>query len=591
MDRSVSGDWTRRYVAWVSYLVVTAALFGCGSGSPAEEVSPAPSPASPRPANALIHETSPYLLQHAHNPVRWYPWGQEAFDRARREAKPVFLSVGYSTCYWCHVMEHESFEDEEVAAVLNDRFIAIKVDREERPDIDEQYMLATQLMTGRGGWPNSVWLMPDGRPWMAGTYFPKQQFIEVLRALDRAWQDQRDQVERQADQLAAAIRENAGSAIAQPDGGAPDQALLDAALDQYRALFDRDHGGFGDAPKFPPHGALRVLLDQYRRSGDGTLLPLITRTLDAMRLGGIHDHLGGGFHRYATDRLWLLPHFEKMLYDNAQLMRIYAEAAMATGDPRHREVVEGIFGWLEREMTDPDGLFYSALDSGEVGKEGESYVWRYDEIMRVLGPADGTAFAETYGVEPAGNFHDEATRRQTGENILHLDRALADIAAGRGEDPAVFSRRMAAARERLLERRRALPQPHRDDKILTGWNALAISALAYAGRVLEEPRYLAAAVRAADALALHVDPQGRLLRTSRDGRAKQPAYLDDHAYLLQAMLELHAATGDHRWIAQARGLADTMLADFEDPADGGFFFTADSQEHLLFRSKNLTGGG
>ncbi|KKK78929.1 hypothetical protein LCGC14_2838620, partial [marine sediment metagenome] len=327
--------------------------------------------------NHLIHETSPYLLQHAHNPVNWYPWGPEALAKARKEDKPIFLSIGYSTCYWCHVMEKQSFETEEVAKILNEHFIAIKVDREERPDIDEQYMLATQLVTGRGGWPNSVWLTPDGRPWMAGTYFPKAQFMRILETLWGHWKNRRKEVEQQADQLAQAIRRvGEGRGIFQPgsDAGPADQKMIDNAVAEYKRAFD-ESGGFSRAPKFPPHGVLRVLIHEYRRTSDEALLRMITRTLDAMWLGGMHDHVGGGFHRYSTDSAWLLPHFEKMLYDNAQLMRAYTDGYLLSGFPRYREAVEDIFHWVQSEMTSPEGGFYSAIDSGEVGKEGETYVW------------------------------------------------------------------------------------------------------------------------------------------------------------------------------------------------------------------------
>lgn len=545
--------------------------------------------------NHLIHETSPYLLQHAHNPVNWYSWGPEALAKAVKEDKPIFLSVGYSTCYWCHVMERQSFETEEVAKILNEHFIAIKVDREERPDIDAQYMLATQLVIGRGGWPNSLWLTPDGRPWMAGTYFPKARFIRILRTLAGDWKDRRQEVEQQADQLAQSVR-NIGSGSsdlqANTSAGRADQDLVARAIDDYSRSFDEDRGGFRGAPKFPPHGVLRVLIHEYRRTGDQTLLPMVTRTLDGMWLGGMHDHIGGGFHRYSTDGRWLLPHFEKMLYDNAQLMRAYTDAYALTGTRRYREAVEDIYVWTQREMSSPNGGFYSAMDAGEVDKEGETYVWHYKEIVETLGKEDGELFAEVYNIKTRGNFREESTGQTPGTNIVHLQRPLAELANARGTSPDTFTARMAALRTRLLARRDTWVQPRKDDKILTSWNGLMIGALANAGRQLNEPKYTKAAAKAADFILTQLlDDKGRLLRTYRAGEAKLPGYLDDYAYLGEGLLDLHAATGKERWLSEAKRLADVMLAEFEDKQNGAFFFTAASHEDLLMRSKNLAGGG
>ncbi len=545
--------------------------------------------------NHLIHETSPYLLQHAHNPVNWYSWGKEALELAKKEDKPIFISIGYSTCYWCHVMEVESFENEEVARILNEHFIAIKVDREERPDLDEQYMLATQLMTGRGGWPNSVWLTPDGRPWMAGTYFPKAQFIRVLETLAGYWKDRRKEVEQQADRLAQAIRRaGGGQGLLQSgsDAGSADQTLINNAVAQYKRAFDEDRGGFSRAPKFPPHGVLRVLIHEYRRTSDEALLRMIARTLDAMWLGGMHDHVGGGFHRYSTDSVWLLPHFEKMLYDNAQLMRAYTDGYLLSGFPRYREAVEDIFHWVQSEMTSPKGGFYSAIDSGQVGKEGETYIWHYKEVVELLGEEDAVLFAKVYNLRKRGNFREESTGEEPGTNIIHLKKPLAEIAKARGESHESFKARMAALRAKLLARRNTWVQPHKDDKILTSWNGLMIGSLAYAGRQLNEPKYTEAAAKAADFILKGlVDDQKRLLRTYRAGRAKLPGYLDDYAYLVEGLLDLYAATGEKRWLDEARRLGDVMLAEFEDKQDGAFFFTATSHEDLLMRSKSLTGGG
>ncbi|KKN64134.1 hypothetical protein LCGC14_0494750 [marine sediment metagenome] len=532
-----------------------------------------------RPTNRLIHETSPYLLQHAHNPVNWYAWGPEALAQAKREDKPIFLSIGYSTCYWCHVMERECFERQEVADILNKYFIAIKVDREERPDIDEQYMIATQLITRRGGWPNSLWLTPDGRPWMAGTYYPREQFIDLLTQLADMWRTRRAEVEQRADQLAEAIRQ-VGSGAGVEVGLPVNQDLLDQAVASLQQAFDATNGGFGRAPKFPPHGPLRLLVHQFGRSEDPELLKIITRTLDAMATGGVRDHIGGGFHRYATDDHWLVPHFEKMLYDNAQLMRAYTDGFLLTGDRRYRQAVEDIFAWVDREMTDPGGGFHSAIDAGAVGEEGRFYVWRYDEVLEVLGKQDGKSFAEAYGLRKGGNFQEEATGRKTGANIVHLP------------GPAQPEAGLKAMRDKLLAVRNRRRHPHKDDKVLAGWNGLMIAGLAYAGGQLDEPRYTRAAARAAEFILDNMmTKEGGLLRSYRAGQAKLPGYLDDHAFLAEGLLELHEATGERRWLDAARRLADTILSDFEDQRAGGFFFATADHEDLLLRSKNIMGGG
>jgi len=545
--------------------------------------------------NRLVHETSPYLLQHAHNPVNWHPWGKEAFEKAKREDKPIFLSVGYSTCYWCHVMEKESFEDAEVAAILNEHFVAIKVDREERPDVDEQYMLATQLITQRGGWPNSVWLTPEGKPWMAGTYFPKPQFIQVLNRLAELWQDRRADVVQQADALAQAIRQVSGAAIVDRRELTPE--LVEQAAVELADRYEPRYGGFGGAPKFPPHGTLQLLIHRYREvaSGDSgddeSLLKPITHTLDAMWLGGLHDHVGGGFHRYSTDQRWLLPHFEKMLYDNAQLIRSYTDGYLIAGHERYREAVADIFRWVRREMTSPGGAFYSAIDSGEVGKEGEAYVWHIDEVNEVLGAEDAPLFTEVYNFEKHGNFTEESSGERPGTNIPHLSQPIEAIAKERGEDPAEFAGRLQRMRDELLARRQTWVQPHKDDKVLTSWNGLMIGSLAYAGRQLDEPRYTETAARAADFILENMMRDGTLLRTYRDGEAKLPGYLDDYAYFARGLTELYLATSERRWLDQADRLAETLVSDFQDQRFGGFFFTTAGHEELILRSKHLGGGG
>ncbi len=541
--------------------------------------------------NFLIHESSPYLLQHAHNPVNWHPWGEEAFAKAKLENKPIFLSIGYSTCYWCHVMEVESFEDPEVAAVINEHFVAIKVDREERPDIDEQYMVATQLLTQHGGWPNSVWLTPEGKPWMAGTYFPKKQFISVLDQLNEIWNTRRADVDKQAESISEAtkqIGEPASTANTQPQ---LTPELIQRATQQLLARFDSERGGFHGAPKFPPHSALRLLIQQYRDTSDKALLEPIAKTLDAMWLGGIHDHIGGGFHRYSTDTQWLLPHFEKMLYDNAQLMEVYADGFEITGQPRYSDAVADIYAWVEREMTSPQGAFYSALDSGEVGKEGEAYVWTQQRLRETLNPGELKMFTEIYHIEPNGNFTEESTGEQTGANIPHRTESLEALAQQPEVTIETLKSKLAAIRAKLLSERLTWPQPHKDDKVLTSWNGLMIGSLAHAGQLLNEPRYVKSAERAAEFILNNMVRDGKLLRTFRDGQAKLPGYLDDYAYFTQGLVELNKATGDARWLDQAKTFANDMIAGFEDQRHGGFFFTTEEHEELLVRSKHLGGGG
>jgi len=539
--------------------------------------------------NRLAGETSPYLLQHAHNPVDWYPWSDEAFEKAKRENKPIFLSVGYSTCYWCHVMEVESFEDEEVAAVINEHFIAIKVDREERPDIDEQFMLVTQLITQRGGWPNSVWLRPDGKAWMAGTYFPKQHFMDSLQALANVWKTRRDEVDRQTENIAAAIKRVNRPVLASGDGLTLE--IVDASVAQLAERFDNKLGGIRGKPKFPPHGTLNLLIHQFRSTGDQAFLAPITRTLDAMWLGGMHDHVGGGFHRYSTDEQWLLPHFEKMLYDNAQLLRLYVDGYSLTGDEKYRTAVADIHQWLMREMTSSSGAFYSAQDSGEVGKEGEAYVWTIPKVKETLSPSESQIFIDTYNLTDEGNFREEATGERTGANIPHLRQSLDKIAAERGSDEKSFAPELNAIRAKLLTARQQWPQPHTDDKVLVSWNALMIGSLAYAGRVLEEPRYTRDAVRAADFILQSMVQDGIILRSFRADQAKTPGYLDDYAYFASALLELHRATNESRFLEESQRIADRLIDQFEDKVDGGFFFTTPEHDELIVRSKHLAAGG
>ena len=534
-----------------------------------------------QPTNRLAKESSPYLLQHQHNPVDWYPWGDEAFEAARAQNRPIFLSVGYSTCYWCHVMERQSFENHGVADEMNRRFINIKVDREERPDVDQLYMMAVQLLTRHGGWPMSVFLMPDLRPFYGGTYFPPQDmqgrpgFVTILRGIDEAWQQRRDDVTRTADQLVRML-----SQLAEP--ARPKQSLLIDAprVDEWIARsvgdFDSTHGGFGGAPKFPRQTLLELLLTQ-----NGPNMQSVLRTLDAMAAGGIRDHLGGGFHRYSTDARWLVPHFEIMLYDNAMLAWCYVEAHRLTGESRYADVARGIFDFVLREMTDPAGGFYTAFDAEVDAMEGQSYLWMAQQIEQVLGKEDAKVFNRIYGVDRGPNFadphHGDGTPNQ---NILYLPRPL--------ELTAELEHRLSPMRQKLYEARRQRKQPLLDTKILTSWNALMIRALALGGMVLNEPRYLQAAGRAAEFLLNHHrDPQGELYRSSRDGRPKHHGFLDDYAFFAQSLLALYESTGQSQWRLHAMDIANRMLDQFyEDKVSiGGLYFTRASSTDLIVRQK------
>jgi len=544
--------------------------------------------------NALADETSPYLRQHAHNPVDWRPWGEPAFEAAKQEDKPIFLSLGYSTCHWCHVMAHESFEDEEVAALLNEHFVPVKVDREELPDVDSQYMLATQAfyMLARqprgGGWPNSVWLMPDGRPFYAGTYFPKPQFMHLLNQLADLWRNHRDQVLANAEAITDLMQR---MSTLDAEAGDVDRELIDRAVQAVFDRYDGVHGGFGTAPKFPPHGSLALLIHACQRNEDPSLRNVITGTLDAMAMGGVYDQVGGGFHRYATDARWFLPHFEKMLYDNAQLLRAYAEGYGLTGNETYRRVVDEIHQWLTREMTDAAGGLHSAIDADSEGEEGKFYVWHVEEVRAVLGD-DAALFIELYNLEPAGNWTEEATGHRPGTNIPHLTESLAAHAERLDMPLDELRAELDAMRRKLRERRDQRIWPHIDDKVLTAWNGLAIAGLAHASRQLAEPAYLETAKRVADFLLETMrDGQGRLLRVYRGGRASQPAYLDDYAYLIDGLLELHEATDDSRWLEAAKDLADRMVEQFEDRAAGAFYFTGDRHDERILRSKNPMAGG
>jgi uncharacterized protein len=543
-----------------------------------------------RHTNRLANETSPYLLQHAHNPVDWYPWGPEALARARETDRPIFLSIGYAACHWCHVMERESFEDEATAADLNAGFVAIKVDREERPDLDAIYMDAVQAMTGSGGWPMSVFLTPDGRPFYGGTYFPEQprhgmpSFRQLLARIGEVWRDDRAEVEASATRLAEHVRNGqaAPTQLQEALAGRPvtdPTADLDAATAALQSTFDARHGGWGGAPKFPQPMTIDYLLLEHVRTGDDRPLAMARRTLDAMADGGIYDHLGGGFARYATDAIWLVPHFEKMLYDNAQLARTYVHAWQVTGDDRYARVARETLDFMDRELRNPaDGAFASSLDADTDGEEGATYTWSADEIRATLGP-ESALFEEAYDVTDDGNWE--------GRTILRRVRSGAELAAGSGSTPEAAEALLATARSRLLEARQRRVQPARDDKVLTGWNGLAIAAFADAGRAFYDSRLTRIAAEASDFVVRELRAgDGRLLRSWKDGRAQHAGVLEDYAHLADGLLALYEATLDERWFIAANDLAGIMLDRFED-TDGGFHDTADDAESLIARPRGL----
>ncbi|HEX3870134.1 MAG TPA: thioredoxin domain-containing protein [Pirellulales bacterium] len=540
--------------------------------------------------NRLASETSPYLLQHAGNPVDWYAWGPEAFDAAKAQDKPIFLSIGYSACHWCHVMEHESFEDAAIAGLMNERFVNIKVDREERPDLDQIYMQAVQLMTGRGGWPMSVFLTHELKPFYGGTYWPPHPkfgmpgFDQVLEGVSNAWRERREAVLEQARQLTSNL-DGVDEPSAKPTSIAPSatprsgEPLIKAAS-QLERTFDARNGGFGGAPKFPHALDLRLLLRVWRHTPRDELLAIVTTTLDKMADGGIYDHLGGGFHRYSVDERWLVPHFEKMLYDNAMLLPAYLEAYQVTGNDRYARVVRETADYVLRDMTDSGGGFYSTEDADSEGVEGKFYVWTPKEVEDVLGADAAETFCHVYDVTDTGNFEEA--------NILNVSKTLAQSAALLFREPADLEAELIESRQKLLAAREKRVRPGRDDKVLVSWNALMIDALAAAGAVLNEPKYVNAATRAADFLWANLRTKdGRLLHTWRAGQAKVTAYLDDYATLASALVTLYEASADERWIDAAIRLANDMLAHFADSTEGGFFFTADDHETLIARPKDM----
>ncbi len=543
--------------------------------------------------NRLVHEKSPYLLQHATNPVDWYPWGDEAFDRARELNKPIFLSVGYATCHWCHVMEKESFEDERVAGLLNEYFICIKVDREERPDIDNVYMTVTQALTGQGGWPMTVFMTPERKPFFAGTFFPKNSrqerpgMVELVPHIGKIWREQRQRLLEDADRLTRQI----GEFVTTPKGGSVEKKLLDETFFYMADTFDAEFGGFGSAPKFPAPHVLTFLLRYWRRTGEPKALQMVEKTLQQMHMGGLFDHIGFGFHRYSTDRVWLLPHFEKMLYDQALLTIAYVETFQATGKKEYAQITRQVLTYVLRDMTSPKGGFYSAEDADSEGEEGLFYLWEPDELLRILGPGDGDFFIRLYNIEKGGNFHEQATGSKTGKSIPHLQAPMDRLATLNGLKVDQLERIQERIRTKLYRVRKKRVFPLKDDKILTDWNGLMIAALAKAGAILGEKEYIDAAIRAAGFILSELrQKNGRLVKRYRNGTAGLPAHLDDYAFLTWGLLELYEACFDVDYLRKAVELTELVLDLFWDQNSAGFFLTANDGEKLLFRSKQAYDG-
>jgi hypothetical protein len=531
----------------------------------------------------LARETSPYLRQHAHNPIDWYPWGPEALERARREQKPIFLSVGYSACHWCHVMEHESFESPEIARLMNEHFINIKVDREERPDLDQIYMAAVQAMTGRGGWPMSVFLTPELEPFYGGTYFPPTDrggmpgFDRLLQGVADLWRDRRPEAQHSASEIAGLVRRSASGSAA--EGGDLTLDVVNAAVRALYRRFDSQYGGFGGAPKFPHPMDLRVCLRHGKRTGSTSAREMVCTTLDHMARGGIYDQLGGGFHRYSTDARWLVPHFEKMLYDNALLAQTYLEAYQAFGEADFARVARETLDYVLREMTAPEGGFYSTQDADSEGHEGKYFVWTLNELRAVLGPAAAEQFAYVYDVTAEGNWE--------GTNILHRPKTADQCAKLLRVPTDELDRSLGDSRAKLLAARAQRVPPGRDDKVLAAWNGLMIDAMALGYQVLGDARYLDAARRsAAFALGAMAADNGQLRHCYKDGQARFNGFLDDYACLINALVTVYESDFDVQWLRAAVGLAETMLDEFADAASGGFFYTGRSHEELIARMKD-----
>lgn len=543
--------------------------------------------------NQLAAEKSPYLQQHADNPVHWYAWGEEAFEAAKAQDKPIFLSIGYATCHWCHVMAHESFEDEEVAELMNEAFINIKVDREERPDIDNTYMTVCQMMTGSGGWPLTIFMTPEKKPFYAATYIPKQSrqgrpgMMDLIPWIQNLWVEKRDKVYKSANEISDVFQKS----NAQTPGGALSDEILKKAFHQFKQQFDRQHGGFGDSPKFPSPHNLMFLLRYWHQSRDQQALVMVEQTLEAMRRGGVYDQVGFGFHRYSTDAQWLLPHFEKMLYDQAMLMMAYTEGWQATGNNLFKQAVDEIATYMLRDLLDESGGFYSAEDADSEGEEGKFYVWTTEEIRELLPTAEAELFIQVYNLNDKGNFKEEASGRKTGKNIPYLQKSLGELAEERDMEVSNLQEKLESVRQALFKEREKRVRPFLDDKILTDWNGLAIAALAKAGNVFDTPKYIEKAKQAYRFISDKLQKEdGSLLHRYREEDAAIGGHADDYAFLIWGLLELYEATFKTEYLQEALTLNDIFIEQFWDDKNGGFFFTAHESEELLGRKKEAYDG-
>ena len=584
-------------VAQLILLMLTLSVLSCQANGKSEKAEmnrqKGESQMEYKYTNHLISEKSPYLLQHAHNPVDWYPWGEEAFAKARKENKPIFLSIGYSTCHWCHVMERESFSDPEVARLLNKAFVCIKVDREERPDIDDVYMTVAQMMTGSGGWPLTIIMTPDKKPFFAGTYIPKHNrfgregLMELIPKVEDVWKNRRADVLSSAEQITQALQK-ANHTVSGVELG---PEILKTTYELLAKNYDAEHGGFGSAPKFPSPHNLLFLLRYWKRSGDPHALEMVETTLQKMRMGGVFDQIGFGFHRYSTDPEWLVPHFEKMLYDQAMLAMAYTEAYQATGKSVYRTTAEEIFTYVLRDMTSPEGAFYSAEDADSEGKEGKFYLWTDEEIKSVLGAKDARLFNTVYNVSAEGNFSEITTRQKTGENILHLTKSLAENARELKMSEADLAKKLETWRQKLFDVREKRVHPFKDDKVLTDWNGLMIAALAKAARTFDEPKYALAAEKAVHFIQKELtNGDGSLEHRFRGGQAGLNAHLDDYAFLSWGLIELYETTFKVDYLKRALALTGILKQHFWDNKQGGFYFTADNAEALLVRKKEIYDG-
>lgn len=550
-------------------------------------MSPKTSPGE-RIQNHLKNEKSPYLLQHADNPVDWYPWGDEAFEKAKTENKPIFLSIGYSTCHWCHVMARESFQDPEIGQLMNQVFVSVKVDREERPDIDSVYMTACQMITGTGGWPLTIIMTPDLKPFFAGTYFPKESggrgagLRDLILNVNDLWNNSKHELLNSAEDLTSSLQQLSKF----KSGHKLDDNILDEVYQSLSDNFDDEYGGFGDYQKFPTPHHLLFLLRHWKRKDDVNALTMVEKTLDAIIQGGIYDHVGFGFHRYSVDRQWILPHFEKMLYDQALLVIVYTEAYQATGKQRYMEAAQEVLEYLLRDMRSSEGGFYSAEDADSEGEEGKFYLWTADEIIRILGPEDGELFRQIYNVSADGNFKEESTGHQTGKNVLYQSKSLEELSSQLEKTPEELWWKMESAREKLFKARQERIRPHKDDKILTDWNSLIIAALAIAGRVYQRKDYVLTARETLNFILNNLQINDQLMHRWREGDAAVNANLDDYAYLIWGLVELYQTTFQPEYLQMAQEYNKKLMDHFWDKEQGAYYFTADFIPQVLVRQKD-----